>query len=265
MSIVILVGGRTNNGNPEHRFLVDQFLQAFPDEVKCIVTTNPVQRSLSEKIKRTLKRGGYLERLRRSIYNRQNPGDDSKLGELLFPHGDPSHMPGGERVTLVDSHNSQECVALLQKIQPKVIVVYGTVIIRDHIAVLAKKCTLNMHTGLSPYYRGDSTLFWPVYYNQKDKLGVTVHELIAEVDGGGIVSTGTVNYEKGDTEAHIFAKGVRTGTALYIDAVRAALNDSIVFHEQDLSLGQEFRWIHRTVAAEKQVKRNLDIWAKETN
>jgi len=147
MSIVILVGGRTNNGNPEHRFLVDQFLQAFPDEVKCIVTTNPVQRSLSEKIKRTLKRGGYLERLRRSIYNRQNPGDDSKLGELLFPHGDPSQMPGGERVTLVEGHNSQECVALLQKIQPKVIVVYGTVIIRDHIATLAKKCTLNMHTG----------------------------------------------------------------------------------------------------------------------
>jgi len=137
MSIVILVGGRTNDGNPEHRFLVDQFLQAFPEEVKCIVTTNPAQRSLSEKIKRTVKRGGYLEKLRRIIYNRQNPGDDRPLSELLFPQGDPSQMPGAERVTVVDGHNSQECVELLQKLQPKVIVVYGTAIIRDHIASLA--------------------------------------------------------------------------------------------------------------------------------
>ena len=195
MSIVILVGGRSNDGNPEHRFLVEQFLQAFPDEVKGIITTNPKQRSLGEKISRTLKRGGYLERLRRAIYNRQNPGDDRPLSELLFPHGDPSQMPGGKRVTLVEGHNDKDCIELLEKLQPEVIVVYGTAIIRDHIAALAKKCTLNMHTGLSPYYRGDSTLFWPVYYNQKDKLGVTVHELIAEVDGGGIVSTVKVDYE----------------------------------------------------------------------
>lgn len=263
MSIVILVGGRSNDGNPEHRFLVEQFLQAFPDEVKGIITTNPKQRSLGEKISRTLKRGGYLERLRRAIYNRQNPGDDRLLSELLFPHGDPSQMPGGKRVTLVEGHNDKDCIELLEKLQPEVIVVYGTAIIRDHIAALAKKCTLNMHTGLSPYYRGDSTLFWPVYYNQKDKLGVTVHELIAEVDGGGIVSTVKVDYEKGDSETHIFAKGVRKGTEIYLDAVRAALDDSIVFQEQDLSLGQEFRWIHRTVAAEKQVKKNLEIWASE--
>lgn len=262
MSIVILVGGRSREGNYEHRYLVEQFLQAFPDDVKCVITTDPVQRSIKEKIRRTLKRGNYAERVRRALYNRANPLEESVLGETLFPHGAPQQMPGAERVNIVPGHNSRECADLIKKLEPEVIVVYGTMIIHEHISVLAKNCTLNMHTGLSPYYRGDSTLFWPVYYNQKDKLGVTVHKLVPEVDAGGIVSTGLVTYEKGDSEDHIFAKGVIIGAELYIEAVRAALEKTIVFHKQDLQLGQEFRWVDRTVAAEKQVKKVLQQWAK---
>jgi len=167
MSIVILVGGRSREGNYEHRYLVEQFLQAFPDDVKCVITTDPVQRSIKEKIRRTLKRGNYVERVRRALYNRANPLEESVLGETLFPHGAPQQMPGAERVNIVPGHNSRECADLIKKLEPEVIVVYGTMIIHEHISVLAKNCTLNMHTGLSPYYRGDSTLFWPVYYNQK--------------------------------------------------------------------------------------------------
>jgi len=234
MSIVILVGGRSREGNYEHRYLVEQFLQAFPDDVKCVITTDPVQRSIKEKIRRTLKRGNYAERVRRALYNRANPLEESVLGETLFPHGAPQQMPGAERVNIVPGHNSRECADLIKKLEPEVIV----------------------------YYRGDSTLFWPVYYNQKDKLGVTVHKLVPEVDAGGIVSTGLVTYEKGDSEDHIFAKGVIIGAELYIEAVRAALEKTIVFHKQDLQLGQEFRWVDRTVAAEKQVKKVLQQWAK---
>ena len=265
MSIVILVGGRSREGNYEHRYLVEQFLQAFTDQVKCVITTDPVQRSVAEKIRRTLKRGNYAERVRRALYNRSHSFDESVMAETLFPQGAPQQMPGAERVTVVPGHNSDECAQLIKKLDPEVIVVYGTMIIHEHISVLAKNCTLNMHTGLSPYYRGDSTLFWPVYYNQKDKLGVTVHKLVPEVDAGGIVSTGLVTYETGDSEDHIFAKGVKTGTRLYIEAVKAALEKTIVFHKQDLALGKEFRWLDRTVAAEKQVKKILRQWATQKN
>jgi len=263
MSIVILVGGRSSQGNYEHRYLVSQFLERFPDQVTRIVTTHPLQRSLTQKIKRTLKRGNYRERVARALYNRSHQDDPELLGRLLFPEGAPDTMPGESRVQVVSGHNAPDCASLLKQEEPSVVVVYGTMLIRDHIAELASVCTLNMHTGLSPYYRGDSTLFWPIYYNQKDKLGVTVHELVAEVDGGGIVYTGNVTYEPGDTETHIFAKGVRTGTELYLQAVADALDGSIRFHQQDLTLGQEFRWIDRTVAAEKQVVKNLELWNQE--
>ena len=260
MSIVILVGGRSAEGNYEHRYLVQQFLERFPDQVLRVITTTPTQRTLSQKISRTIKRGGYAERIRRAIYNRTQAASPELLGDQLFGTDKPATMPGGNKVQEVSGHNAADCEALLRELQPDVIVVYGTMLIKENIFSQAKICTLNMHTGLSPYYRGDSTLFWPVYYNDKDHLGVTVHQLVPEVDGGDIVYTGRVHYETGDREAHIFAKGVKTGSELYLQAVEDALNGTIEYHQQDLAMGREFRWIHRTVAAEKQVTRVFDEW-----
>ncbi len=263
MSIVILVGGQSCQGNYEHRYLVEQFLATFPNEIKAIITTEPVRRSIPEKIKRNLKRGNFGEKLARTLYNRKHPKDPELLGNLLFDKDKLSQMPGNDLITVVSGHNNQDCEDLLESIKPDIIVVYGTALIRDNIFTKAGNCTLNMHTGLSPYYRGDSTLFWPIYYNDREKLGVTVHQLVPEVDGGDIVYTGNVEYERGDTEAHIFAKGVKVGTALYLQAVKDAQQGKIKYHPQDLSLGREFRWIHRTVAAERKVTDTLAQWELE--
>lgn len=264
MSIVILVGGQSIDGNPEHRYLVNAFLDKFGDQVTRIVSAEPVQRSIGLKIKRTLKRGNYRERIARALYGKSYGPDGQDLSRALFGNDPISSMPGGNRRAVVPSHNGPECEAILDEDKPDIIVVYGTAIIRDNIFRRAGKVTLNMHTGLSPYYRGDSTLFWPIYFNDPDKIGVTVHKLVAEVDGGDIVYTGKVEYTPGDSEADIFAKGVKVGTDLYLNAVQDALDDTIQFHPQDLSLGREFRWMDRTVAAEKQVLANLETWAKQT-
>lgn len=263
MSIVILVGGQSNDGNYEHRYLVDAFLAQFGDKVTKIISAEPVQRPLSLKIKRTLKRGNYRERLARAMYKGGFGPDAEQLGAALFGDKPLQTMPGGDKRVVVPSHNGPECEAILDAEKPDIIVVYGTVIIRDNIFRRAGLVTLNMHTGLSPYYRGDSTLFWPIYFNDPDHLGVTVHKLVPEVDGGDIIYTGKVKYETGDTEANIFAKGVKIGTELYCKAVSDALAGTIKYYPQDLSLGKEFRWIHRTVAAEKQVLANLESWAKK--
>jgi len=263
MSIVILVGGQSIDGNYEHRYLVDAFLAKFGDQVTRIVSAEPVQRSIGLKIKRTLIRGNYGERIARAMWKGPFGPDPDRLGKALFGDKLLETMPGGEKRVVVPGHNGPECEAILDADKPEVIVVYGTAIIRDNIFRRAGRVTLNMHTGLSPYYRGDSTLFWPVFHNDPEHLGVTVHKLVPEVDGGDIVYTGKVSYSAGDTEADIFAKGVKVGTDLYCKAVQEALDGTIEYHPQDLSLGKEFRWIHRTVAAEKQVLANLESWAKK--
>jgi methionyl-tRNA formyltransferase len=162
----------------------------------------------------------------------------------------------------VPSHNDKACEAILDADQPDIIVVYGTAIIRSNIFSRSRNMTLNMHTGLSPWYRGDSTLFWPVYYNEPDKLGVTVHELVESIDGGPIAATARVEYEQNDGEAELFAKGVKAGTRIYIDCVEAALSGSLACTAQDHSIGREFKWKDRTVSAEHLVRQRLAEWAR---
>ena len=262
MSIVIMVGGTSTDANPEHRYLVQQFIEHFGDQVTGIITTNPVRYSVKQKIQRQIKRGQYIERIRRFLYNRQAEAPLANLEQHLFIDNAPTTVPGGSRVHTVSGHNAPDCIDLLKQLAPDVIVVYGTAIIREQVVEQARIITLNMHTGLSPWYRGDSTLFWPVYYNQAEKLGVTVHELTSTVDGGDIAYTGLVKYSPGDDEAAIFGRGVRTGTELYKKAVQQALDGTLTLHAQDLNLGREFRWIHRTVAAEKKVIATLKDWAE---
>ena len=263
MSIAILVGGQSSEGNAEHRFLVAAFLKQFGDQVSCIITAEPQRRPLLTRLHRAIKRGRYRERFARARYKKPYGPNGSELSKALFGNAPLENMPGGERKFTVSSHNDVECEQILDRTKPEIIVVYGTQIIRDNIFRRAGIVTLNMHTGLSPYYRGDSTLFWPIYYNDREHIGVTVHKLVAEVDGGDIVHTGRISYTAGDTEASIFAKGVNLGTNLYLQAVQEALDKTIVYHPQNLSLGREFRWIHRTVAAERQVLETLTQWAAE--
>jgi len=261
MSIVILVGGTSSNGNAEHRYMVDAFLKRYGDQVTRIITCDPKPSPLLKRIKRALKRGNFRERIARAQYGKGYGPDGDLLAQCLFGNNPVDTMPGGDKISVVDSHNSAECADLIEAEKPEVIVVYGTSIIKSHIFEKAKQVTLNMHTGLSPHYRGDSTLFWPVYYNDPDNLGVTVHKLVADVDGGDIIYTGLVDYQSGDGEAELFAKGVKVGTELYLQAVQDVFDGTVVYHPQDLSQGKEFRWIHRTVKAEQTVLANLQRWA----
>jgi len=262
MSIVILVGGSTANGNPEHRYLVQAFLKKFGDQVTRIITCEPEPRPLLTRLQRMIKRGKYRERIARAFYGKGYGPEAQALETALFGRNPLLKMPGEERISVVSSHNSSVCEEILKVEKPELIVVYGTAILKDPIFSKAQQTTLNMHTGLSPHYRGDSTLFWPVYFDDAEHLGVTVHKLVADVDGGDIVYTGQVKYDSGDNEAQLFAKGVQVGTELYLQAAQEVLDGTVVYHPQDLSKGREFRWIHRTVAAEKKVLETLARWAQ---
>lgn len=261
MSIVILLGGQGPQGNAEHRYLAQQFLDHFGDSVSHIICADPPPRPKLKRLKRLIKRGNFVQRFQRAMYGGIYGPDPEQVRKILLPDEVDAIMPGRDKVHVVQSHNSEQCQQLIKEAQCDVMVVYGTSIIHEATFALSRLITLNMHTGLSPFYRGDSTLFWPVYYNDPDHLGVTVHELVASVDGGDIASTARVHYDKGDTEADLFSKGVKAGTQLYLNAVEQALNGTLKCQPQDLSAGREFSWQHRTVAAERQVLTQLNRWA----
>ena len=55
------------------------------------------------------------------------------------------------------------------------------------INYLSKKKALNIHMGLSPYYRGSSCNFWAVYDKNPEYVGATIHLLSKGLDSGDIL------------------------------------------------------------------------------
>ncbi|MBV6510862.1 MAG: Phosphoribosylglycinamide formyltransferase [Ignavibacteriaceae bacterium] len=84
--------------------------------------------------------------------------------------------------------NSPEIVSLIREMEPTFLVLFGTSIIKTQLLELFPQRIINIHLGLSPYYRGSGTNLWPLYYNEPECVGSTIHLAINEVDAGGILT-----------------------------------------------------------------------------
>jgi folate-dependent phosphoribosylglycinamide formyltransferase PurN len=69
-----------------------------------------------------------------------------------------------------------------------VVLVFGTGLLKAPIIERFTGRILNIHLGLSPYYRGAGTNFWPLVNGEPELCGATIHFLDAGVDSGPIVA-----------------------------------------------------------------------------
>jgi len=168
--------------------------------------------------------------------------------EAVF-RGDPG-LARPELVRKVDGINGEATKRLLDDIAPDAILVYGTGIVRDHILTRATGIALNMHTGISPYYRGTNCAQWPIINGEPEKLGATVHECTSDLDGGRIFATGHAAIEPDDGLHHAFARAVVLGAGLYWSVVRDYLDGTLRGEPQDLTQGREYRSAQLTLTAE---------------
>ncbi|MEO7574489.1 MAG: formyltransferase family protein [Ilumatobacteraceae bacterium] len=77
--------------------------------------------------------------------------------------------------------------ALIRILNPDVLVCYGTSIIREPLLTDFRGRFLNIHLGLSPYYRGSATNFWPLVYCEPELVGATFMHIDSGVDTGEVV------------------------------------------------------------------------------
>ena len=67
-------------------------------------------------------------------------------------------------------------------------IVYGSSYIKNRLAdFLIKNKAINIHLGISPFYRGSSCNFWAMYDNNPHLIGATIHYLSKEIDRGKIL------------------------------------------------------------------------------
>ena len=75
---------------------------------------------------------------------------------------------------------------------------YGVHFLKSDILNELSDIKWNIHGGLSPWYRGCITLFWPSYMLEPQMTGMTIHELTNALDGGPIVHHSVPVLKRGD-------------------------------------------------------------------
>lgn len=84
--------------------------------------------------------------------------------------------------------NSQTVFEWVQALQPEVVLLYGSSIIKAPLLEAFDRRMVNLHLGLSPYYRGSGTNFWPLVYREPECVGATIHLAVLSVDAGAILA-----------------------------------------------------------------------------
>lgn len=105
----------------------------------------------------------------------------------------PCHAP----VYHVDSHNSPECVEIVRKLQPKVLMLRGCGIIKKQIIEIPEIGVINPHYALLPAYRGMDVTEWSALHG--DPCAVSVHWVSEAVDVGAVLAYRHIEVERNDT------------------------------------------------------------------
>jgi methionyl-tRNA formyltransferase len=157
----------------------------------------------------------------------------------------------------VNGINTPEAHKLVSSLQPDAILVFGTGIVGPKILSLPRKIALNMHTGVSPFYRGADCTFWPVHNEELHMLGATVHECTMVVDGGKIFGTTRVELQPDDGLFTVYSRCVAAGATLYAQKVRELVEGHLEGNPQDFSIGKEYKAYMRGVQAEWKARRSI--------
>lgn len=94
--------------------------------------------------------------------------------------------------------NTDEGRSLIQQLKPDLIIVNGTRIISKKTLESINANFVNIHTGITPAFRGVHGGYWAVAKGKKDLFGTTIHYVDSGVDTGGIIEQVFVDPPKKD-------------------------------------------------------------------
>ena len=159
---------------------------------------------------------------------------DRRFIEPRQPYNDPANsldfgeegrvLVAGEGVEIlrtqgVNAINNPEYLAWIRDRRPDVIAVCGASILRADLLAIPEYGVLNLHGGLSQFYRGLFTTDWAIHNCEPECVGATVHFVSEGVDDGDVVYQGRPRIEEGDHPNSLYEKVVRLGVQMMVRAV----------------------------------------------
>lgn len=144
----------------------------------------------------------------------------------------------------VENVNSLAVYQLLAEKKPFAVVVSGTGILRKQLLALPIPF-INIHTGITPKYRGVFGGFWALFNRDFENIGVTVHLVDQGVDTGNILYQDKIALDpQFDTFDTIAARQYIQGAQLMIKALNDAAQGMLEPFE---GKGESNQWYHPTI------------------
>lgn len=115
--------------------------------------------------------------------------------------------------------NNAEVVARVLAADPDLLVCFGTSLVRGPLLEQFAGRFLNVHLGLSPWYRGSGTNIWPLIEGRAHMVGATFMQIDAGIDTGPILHQIRAELALGDSPHSIGNRLIRQMTATYADLI----------------------------------------------
>lgn len=127
------------------------------------------------------------------------------------------------------SLSSERTLTFLNEYKIDCILLFGTSIIKPIILDKYRDKVINLHLGLSPYYKGSGTNFFPIKNNEFECLGATFHLANEKVDSGAVLHQIRINnFNENDTIYSIGNKIIDQSGIFYPKVVQNYLNGKIL-------------------------------------
>ena len=165
------IGVFTSN-QPRHLALIER-LAAVANEVVAVQECNTV---FPGRIADFFKKSDVMQ----AYFARVMAAEDAVFGGVRF-------LPANVRTLSLKSGdiNHLDVATLAPVLACDILVVFGASYIKGPlIDALIERRAVNIHMGVSPYYRGAACNFWAVYDSNPDLVGATIHLLTRGLNTG---------------------------------------------------------------------------------
>ena len=166
------------------------------------------------------------------------------------------HVQAPTRLLPPGGCNDSGRIEEMRQASPDVVLVFGTGLLARSLIDEFPGRILNIHLGLSPYYRGAGTNFWPLVNGEPEYCGATIHFLDAGVDTGPIIAHVRPDIRNGDGPHDIGNKTIAAAADALIDAA-LALDAGQVRGVEQVSGGRVYKRADFSAAAVNRLYANF--------
>lgn len=122
-----------------------------------------------------------------------------------------------------------------------VVCLFGTTILNENWINEFPKRIINLHLGLSPYYRGSATLFWPFANKELEYLGTTIHLASNKVDAGDIIYRNHPNFIPNENYYDITSRLIKNSIDIFPQIILKFVKKNIKAFPQEIIKGKYYK------------------------